>query len=47
MDVRAYRERPSGKEVGKSGVHTNRGNGPSPKRNAQTLWDFLVAQAAS
>jgi DNA-binding transcriptional LysR family regulator len=44
MDVRAYRERPSGKEPGKSSVHTNRGAGPGPKRNAQALWDFLVTQ---
>jgi DNA-binding transcriptional LysR family regulator len=46
MEVRAYRERPSGKEVGKTGIHTNRSAGPSPKRNAQTLWDYLVTQAA-
>jgi DNA-binding transcriptional LysR family regulator len=47
MDVRAYRERPSGKEPGKSGVHTNRGAGPGPKRNAQALWDFLVTQTSA
>jgi DNA-binding transcriptional LysR family regulator len=46
MDVRAYRERPSGKEAGKSGVHTNRGTAPTPKRNAQALWDYLLTQAA-
>jgi len=47
MDVRAYRERPSGKEAGKSGIHTNRSAGPGPKRNAQALWDYLVTQAAA
>jgi DNA-binding transcriptional LysR family regulator len=46
MEVRAYRERPSTKEPGKSGVHTNRSAGPSPKRNAQTLWDYLLTQTA-
>jgi DNA-binding transcriptional LysR family regulator len=46
MEVRAYRERPSAKEPGKSGVHTNRSAGPSPKRNAQTLWDYLLTQTA-
>jgi DNA-binding transcriptional LysR family regulator len=42
MEVRAYRERPSGKEPGKSGVHTNRSAGVAPKRNAQSLWDYLL-----
>ena len=46
MEVRAYRERPSGKELGKSGVHTNRSPGPAPKRNAEALWDYLLAHAA-
>ncbi len=46
MDVRAYRERPFVKEGGKSGVHTHRSAGPGPKRNAQALWDYLVAQTA-
>lgn len=46
MEVRAYRERPSTKEAGKSGVHTNRSAGPAPKRNAQALWDYLLAHAA-
>jgi DNA-binding transcriptional LysR family regulator len=47
MEVRAYRERPSNKEPGKSGVHTNRSGGPAPKRNAEALWEYLVAQAAA
>ncbi len=46
MEVRAYRERPSGKELGKSAVHTNRGAGPVAKRNAQALWEYLVAQTS-
>ena len=47
MEVRAYRERPSGKEPGKSGVHTSRSAVPCPKRKAQALWDYLQAQAVS
>jgi DNA-binding transcriptional LysR family regulator len=47
MDVRAYRERPSGKEAGKSGVHTNHSAGAAPKRNAQSLWDYLLTQAGT
>ena len=46
MDVRAYRERPSIKEAGKTGIHTNRSAGPAPKRNAQSLWDYLATQSA-
>jgi len=46
MEVRAYRERPSVKEVGKSGVHTNRSAGPVPKRSAQALWDYLATDKA-
>jgi DNA-binding transcriptional LysR family regulator len=41
MEVRAYRERPSGKEMGKTGVQTNRASAPSAKRQAQALWDYL------
>ena len=47
MEVRVYRERPSGKEVGKAGVHTNRSAAQSTKRNAQALWDYLLTQAAA
>ena len=46
MEVRAYRERPSGREPGKAGVHTNRSAAPGTKRKAQALWDYLQAQAA-
>jgi hypothetical protein len=41
MEVRVYRERPTLKEVGKSGVHTNRSSAPAAKRSAQALWDYL------
>ncbi|MES2879124.1 MAG: LysR substrate-binding domain-containing protein [Pseudomonadota bacterium] len=47
MEVRAYRERPVLKELGKSGVHTNRSAGAAPKRSAQALWDYLVTQTAA
>lgn len=47
MEVRAYRERPSGKELGKFGVYTNRGGGPAPKRNTQALWEYLLSQIIS
>jgi hypothetical protein len=46
MEVRAYRQRPSGKEAGKSGVHTNRSAAPGPKRNALALWDYLLTQGS-
>jgi DNA-binding transcriptional LysR family regulator len=45
MEVRAYRERPLSKEPGRSGVHANHGAGPAPKRNAQILWDYLLAHS--
>ena len=44
MEVRAYRERPTAKDPGKSGIHTNRSAGPAPKRSAQALWDYLAGQ---
>ena len=44
MDVRAYRERPPLKDSGKNPAQTSRGAGP--KRNAQALWDYLLAHAA-
>ncbi|MBP6720231.1 MAG: LysR family transcriptional regulator [Rhodoferax sp.] len=44
MEVRLYRERPTTREPGKSGVQTNRNGTPSAKRNAQSLWDFLLTQ---
>ena len=37
MDVRAYREIPSGKESQR---------GTAYKRSAQALWDYLVAQGS-
>jgi DNA-binding transcriptional LysR family regulator len=44
MDVRAYRERPTHKEGVKSGIHASRSAVPGPKRSAQALWDYLLAQ---
>jgi hypothetical protein len=28
-------------------VHTNHSAGAAPKRNAQSLWDYLLAQAGT
>ena len=47
MEVRVYRERPSVREPGKSGVHSTRSAAQVPKRNAQALWDYLLAQTAA
>ena len=47
MEVRVYRERPSVREPGKSGVHSTRSAAQAPKRNAQALWDYLLAQTAA
>jgi len=46
MEVRAYRERPVIRDVGKLAVQTNRSVGPNPKRSAQALWEYLVAHSA-
>ena len=46
MDVRAYRERPPLKDGGKLATLGVRAGGAGPKRNAQALWDYLLAQAA-
>jgi DNA-binding transcriptional LysR family regulator len=47
MDVRAYRERPSGKEAGRTLSGAQRAAAaPQPKGTTQALWDYLVAQAA-
>jgi hypothetical protein len=46
MDVRAYRERPSGKEAGRSLSGAQRASAPQPKNTTQSLWEYLVAQAA-
>lgn len=46
MDVRAYRERPQHKELVRAvGGHAR--ISASSKSNAQTLWDYLVQQAAT
>jgi len=47
MEVRAYRERPTHKEGVKSGIHANRSAVPGPKRSAQALWDYLLAQTVA
>ena len=47
MEVRVYRERPSAKELGKSGVITNRSSTLATKRSAQALWDFLLAESTN
>ena len=44
MEVRAYRERPSTREATKPGPQVSRPAGPVPKRNALSLWDYLLAQ---
>lgn len=44
MDVRLYRERPSGKESGKTSAQHTRS--APPKRNAQALWDYLQTHNA-
>jgi LysR family transcriptional regulator, hypochlorite-specific transcription factor HypT len=47
MEVRAYRERPSGKEAGRTLSGAQRASAaPQPKGTTQALWDYLVAQAA-
>ena len=43
MEVRAYRERLTGKEPAKPGSHSHRN---TAKRSTQALWDYLVAQTA-
>jgi len=42
MEVRAYRERPVGKEGARNGNASK-----TPKSAAQALWDYLVAGAAA
>jgi DNA-binding transcriptional LysR family regulator len=46
MDVRAYRERPSHRETLKPSSQSCRGGAEMPKRDAQALWDYLLAQKA-
>jgi DNA-binding transcriptional LysR family regulator len=45
MEVRAYRERPPVKDVGKNSVHTLSAATQPPKRNALALWDYLLSQS--
>jgi DNA-binding transcriptional LysR family regulator len=47
MEVRAYRERPSHREGSKSGASTGRWATGAPKRNAQALWDYLLAHGGT
>ena len=47
MEVRVYRERPSAREAGKSGIQTTRSSAPAPKRSAQALWDYLIDPKSS
>ncbi len=44
MDVRAYREAPSGKESQRGSGHGGKGGIPAHKRTAQALWDYLLSQ---
>ncbi len=46
MEVRAYRERPSGKEAARSLSPAQRAQTRSPKGTTQALWDYLVVHAA-
>ena len=45
MEVRAYRERPSGKEAARSLSPAQRAQTRSPKGTTQALWEYLVAHA--
>ena len=47
MEVRAYRERPSGKEAARSLSPAQRAQVRAPKGTTQALWDYLVAQTNS
>jgi hypothetical protein len=46
MEVRAYRERPSGKEAGRSLTAAQRAQSRATKSSTQSLWEYLVSQAA-
>ena len=46
MDVRAYRERPSGKEAARTLSPAQRAQTRAAKGTSQALWDYLVGQAA-
>ncbi|MBK9441529.1 MAG: LysR family transcriptional regulator [Comamonadaceae bacterium] len=45
MEVRVYRERPSGRDAFKANSQTGHRGGNMAKRNAQALWDYLVTQS--
>jgi DNA-binding transcriptional LysR family regulator len=46
MEVRAYRERPSGKDSGRGLSSAQRAQTRAPKSSTQALWDYLLTQAA-
>ena len=46
MEVRAYRERPSGKEAARTLSSAQRAQTRAPKGASQALWEYLVAHAA-
>ena len=45
MEVRAYRERPSGKEAARTLSAAQRAQTRAPKGSTQALWEYLVANA--
>ena len=45
MEVRAYRERPSGKEAARSLSPAQRAQTRAPKGSTQALWEYLLAQS--
>jgi DNA-binding transcriptional LysR family regulator len=47
MEIRAYRERPSGKEAGRTLTAAQRAQNRQPKGASQALWDYLLTQAPS
>ena len=47
MDVRAYREIPSSKELQRGASHGGKGSPTAHKGAAQALWDYLLTQAAA
>ena len=47
MEVRAYRERPSGKEAARSLSPAQRAQTRAPKGTTQALWDYLAAQSGT
>ena len=46
MEVRAYRERPSGKEAARTLSSAQRAQTRAPKGSSQALWEYLIAHAA-